>query len=764
MPPKMMKRKVVKKMVKKRVAEAIAEYEKTRANLDNARRSGSVNTGGVNEFKTMMTTEYCPTTDIQRMDQELWTLTLKGDNIKAYNNRFYELALTHLDLVPTKKKKVERIRHPEKHCRVRIPGAGVNSLQDVTCYGCGEKGHLRNNILFDSGAEKSFVSTEFTPFIDIAPAALDTSYEVELADGKIDLLPTRLGSFDVIVGMDWLSYHRAVIVCYEKIVRVPLPNYEILEIQGLPPVREVEFHIDLIPGVLPVIRPSYRIAPFEMLELWNQLKELQEKGFIRPSNSPWGAPVLFFKKKDGALRMCIDYRKLNKLTIKNRYPLPQIEDLFDQLQGASLPDGPNDFVVYCDASKQGFGCVLMQRDKKGKTQVEASACYEHYYIPGLKTKILEAHVEASKDLKAPAEWLRGLETHFERRDDGGIYLFDRIWISSVGAVRKLVMNEAHTSRYSVHSRVDKMYYDLRDLYWWPDIKRDIVDDVSKCLTCSKVKAKHQKPSRLLQQQEIPKWKWEKIIMDLVTRLPKSSNGYDVIWVIVDRLTRGSWDTHLPLVKFSYNNSYHKSVKCTPFEALYGRKCRSPVIWAEVGESQLIGPEIVYLHGKEWFDLVRRESWNHEPIEIVDKDVKRLKQRRIPLVKIRWNSQQGAEYTWEREDQFKTKASGMSTCLLSHCSGVSGRASGMNTCPLSHCSGVPGRALGPNIPIYKRIRMTGPTTYSSFQTHLLGTRHVGPSEAAKAPERRTPSSTQSLLETHLSALKNLINEQNKKTND
>ncbi|GJU41571.1 putative reverse transcriptase domain-containing protein [Tanacetum coccineum] len=249
-------------------------------------------------------------------------------------------------------------------------------------------------ILFDSGAEKSFVSSAFTPFIDIAPTALNTSYEVELADGKvvstdtilrsctlvllnhvfkIDLLPTRLGSFDVIIGMDWLSYHRAVIDCYEKIVRIPLPNGEILEVQGerpekdpgslacikaderklddilffrdflevflddlssLLPMREIEFRIDLIPGASPVVKSPYRLAPSEMLELSNQLKELQEKGFIRPSHSPWGAPILFVKKKDGAMRMCIDYRELNKLTIKNRYPLPRIDDLFDQLQGA----------------------------------------------------------------------------------------------------------------------------------------------------------------------------------------------------------------------------------------------------------------------------------------------------------------------------------------------------------------------------------------------------------------------------------------------
>ncbi|GKF74955.1 hypothetical protein Tco_0224399 [Tanacetum coccineum] len=106
------------------------------------------------------------------------------------------------------------------------------------------------------------------------------------------------------------------------------------DMSGLPHVREIEFCIDLIPGALPVVRSPYRLAPSNMLELSNWLKELQDKGFIRPSHSPWGAPVLFIKKKDGAMRMCINYRELNKLTIKNRYPLPRIDDLFNQLQGA----------------------------------------------------------------------------------------------------------------------------------------------------------------------------------------------------------------------------------------------------------------------------------------------------------------------------------------------------------------------------------------------------------------------------------------------
>ncbi|GKD44326.1 hypothetical protein Tco_1268971, partial [Tanacetum coccineum] len=108
------------------------------------------------------------------------------------------------------------------------------------------------------------------------------------------------------------------------------------DLPGLPPTRQVEFHIDLVPGAAPVARAPYRLAPSEMKELADQLQELSDKGFIRPSSSPWGAPVLFVKKKDGSLRMCIDYRELNKLTVKNRYPLPRIDDLFDQLQGSSI--------------------------------------------------------------------------------------------------------------------------------------------------------------------------------------------------------------------------------------------------------------------------------------------------------------------------------------------------------------------------------------------------------------------------------------------
>ncbi|GJU40872.1 putative nucleotidyltransferase, ribonuclease H [Tanacetum coccineum] len=226
------------------------------------------------------------------------------------------------------------------------------------------------------------------------PSIANPSYVIEIAYGKkvevnriihgcklelgnslftIDLIPLGHGSFDVIVGMDWLSQNKAVIVCHEKVVEIPLIGGEILRVQGeralgvgktlmnvkvdepkvgdisvvrdfvdvfpedlsgLPPQRQVEFRIDLIPRATPVAKSPYRLAPSEMQELSGQLQELQDKGFIRPSHSPWGAPMLFVKKKDGSFRMCIDYRELNKLTVKNRYPLPRIDDLFDQLQGS----------------------------------------------------------------------------------------------------------------------------------------------------------------------------------------------------------------------------------------------------------------------------------------------------------------------------------------------------------------------------------------------------------------------------------------------
>ncbi|GKD87666.1 putative reverse transcriptase domain-containing protein, partial [Tanacetum coccineum] len=177
---------------------------------------------------------------------------------------------------------------------------------------------------------------------------------------------------------------------------------------------------------------------------------------------------------------------------------------------------------------------------------------------------------------------------------------DRILVAQKEVVDESA-NEAHKSKYSIHPGADKMYYDLRDGYWWPGMKKDIAEYVSKCLTYLKVKAEHQRASGLLQQPKIPSMQ-EALgtRLDMSTAYHPQADGQSerTIQTLEDMLRAcvldfgRSWDVHLLLVEFSYNNSYHSSVKCAPFEVLYGRKCCSPIMWAEVGEGQLIGPELV----------------------------------------------------------------------------------------------------------------------------------------------------------------------------
>ncbi|GJR63802.1 putative reverse transcriptase domain-containing protein [Tanacetum coccineum] len=263
-------------------------------------------------------------------------------------------------------------------------------------------------ILFDTGADRSFVSTTFSALINITPTTLENHYDIELADGKIigvntiirgctlnfmnhpfniDLMPVPLGSFDVIIRTDWLTKYYGVIICDEKIVRVPFGRETLIfqgngnnqweesrlniisctkvqkdfpevfpeDLPGIPPARQVEFQIDLIPGAAPVARAPYRLAPSEMKELAEQLQELSDKGYIRTSSSPWGSPVLFFKKKDGSFCICIDYRKLNKLMVQF------LEHMIDS-KGIHVDPAKIESIKDW-ASPKRLGVVLMQNEK-----------------------------------------------------------------------------------------------------------------------------------------------------------------------------------------------------------------------------------------------------------------------------------------------------------------------------------------------------------------------------------------------------------------
>ncbi|GJW99582.1 putative reverse transcriptase domain-containing protein [Tanacetum coccineum] len=352
----------------------------------------------------------------------------------------------------------------------------------------------------------------------------------------------------------------------------------------------------------------------------------------------------------------------------------------------------------------------------------------------LPKQILSAQSEARKEENFINEDLHGMINKLEPRADGTLCLNNRSLIPCFGELRALIMHESHKLKYSIHSGSDKMYQDLRRLYWWPNMKVEIATYVSKCLTCAKVKIEYQKPSGLLVQPEILQWKWENITMDFVTKLSKTETEDDTLEKLTRQYLKEVVSKHgVPVsiisdrdgkfmsqfwkslnkalgTRLDMSIAYHPEtdgqsertiqtlediIKAAQFEALYGRKYRSPICWAEVGDSQLTGPEIIHETTEKIIQikslgtvayrlelpeqLSRVHSTFHvsklkkcmaeeplaipldeiqvdnklnfveEPVEIMDREVKRLKQSRILIVKVHWNYRRGPEFTWERED-------------------------------------------------------------------------------------------------------------------
>nr|GEW63954.1 reverse transcriptase domain-containing protein [Tanacetum cinerariifolium] len=456
----------------------------------------------------------------------------------------------------------------------------------------------------------------------------------------------------------------------------------------------------------------------------------------------------------------------------------------------ALPEGSKDFVVYCEASHKGLGAVLMKREKviayaSRQLKIHETNYTTHdlelgsvvfalkiwrHYLYGTKCTMFTdhkslQHILDQKELNMrQRRWFKLLSDYdcdiryHPRKANVVADALSRKERDKPLRVRALVMTislnlpkqilEAQIEALKPENLKKEDVADMKKLYLWPNLKANIATYVSKCLTYSKVKVEHQRPSGLLVQPAISVWKLDNITMDFITKLPKSLQGLDTIWVIVDRLTKSAhflpirendpmdklarlyldrivtrhetpvliiydrdgsftsnfwktfqkalgtnldmstayhpetdeqsertiqtlkdtlracvidfgkgWVKHFPLVEFLYNNSYHASIKVASYEALYGQKCRSLVYWAEVGEGQLTGPEMIQETTEKIILIKQRiQAAQERKKSYADRKQKPMEFEvgdRV-MLKVHWNSRRGPEFTWEREDSFKQK--------------------------------------------------------------------------------------------------------------
>ncbi|GJR32169.1 putative reverse transcriptase domain-containing protein [Tanacetum coccineum] len=623
-------------------------------------------------------------------------------------------------------------------------------------------------ILFDTGADRSFVSTAFSTLLDIVPNTLDHGYNVELADGRIigvntilmgctlnflnhpfniNLMPVEMGSFDVIIGMDWLSKYSAVIDCAKKIVRIPsgseilivcgdgcseghrtrlniisctkvqkyllkgshvflahvttkeiedksekkrledvpivkdFPDVFPEDLPGLPPTRQVEFQIDLVPGAAPVARAPYRLAPSEMKELADQLQELSDKGFIRPSSSPWGAPVLFVKKKDGSLRMCIDYRELNKLTVKNRYPLPRIDDLFDQLQGSS---------VYSKIDlRSGYHQLRVREEDISKTAFRTRyGHYEFQVMPfgltnapavfmDLMNRVCKPYLDKfvivfiddiliySKNKQEHEEHLKIILELLKKEELYAKFSKCEFWIPKVQFLGHVIDNKGiHVDPAKIESVKDwaspKTPTEIRQFLGLAGYYRRFIEGFSKIA----------KPMTKLTQKKV-KFEWgdkqeaafqllkHKLCSAPILALPEGSEDFIVYCdasknglgaVLMQREKVISYASRQLKI---HEKNYSKRVwrwKAKVFAVFIeqGKEREPPLQVRAIGMTQSLIIAKQILNARELKPLETKENITNDDVEIIDREVKRLKRSRDPLVQGSIELKKVQMFTWERK--------------------------------------------------------------------------------------------------------------------
>ncbi|GJR40623.1 putative reverse transcriptase domain-containing protein [Tanacetum coccineum] len=564
---------------------------------------------------------------------------------------------------------------------------------------------------------------------------------------------TRYGHFEFTVMPFGLTNAPAIFMdLMNRVCRPYLDKFVIVFIDDILIYSKTqEEHVEHLRLVLELLKKEILYAKFSKCEFW--LREVQ---FLRHViNGLAGYYRRFienFSKIAKPLTILTQKFKTFDWGEEQELAFQTLKDKLCNALVLAIPDRTRDFVSVIYTDHKSLQHIFSQKElnMRQRRWIELFSDYdcEIRYHPSKANVVVDA-----------LRLQKGLDEMIEQRSDRTLYYLDRIWVPLKGEVRTLIMDEAYKSKYSVHPGADKMYYDLRDRYWWPGMKKDIAEYVSKCLTCLKVKAEHQRPSGLLQQPEIPVWKWEGIAMDFVTKLPRTSSGHDTIWVIVDRLTKsahflpmredykmerlarlylneivarhgvpisiisdrdsrftsrfwqsmqealgtrldmstayhpqtdgqsertiqtledmlracvldfgGSWDVHLPLVEFSYNNSYHSSVRCAPFEALYGvvrfgkkeklapRFVRPFKIVEKVGHVAYrldLPEELDGVHDTfhvsnlkkcladptlqvplDEIQVDTKLNFVEDPMEILEREFKKLKRSRIAIVKVR----------------------------------------------------------------------------------------------------------------------------------